>query len=316
MTQELGKITPPKELSVNGQVHGNEIPPKDRGRFTFEEFSQNPEYQEVTKSFIRQTLQTFLQSMVVLEVAPGTGMGTDEIVKTLNGRKAFVVGIDNNPASLKIARQKVKSQGETVVNFIYGDGRYLPLPSASVDITYFLNAIHEIPSKESKMMVLKSISNTLKPGGKLFINSAFTKELYEGLGRAEMLKWGLWKKKSMSKLKRERNKNKVFEIYSTEEYCAMMREAGLQINKETDTKSVRVDLSVASLKAISRYDTFIEGFFIDMEGTEDFPIEEKSRRMIEVLDEMEKEFNEDTKNEGKPFTMARNWVELEATKPI
>lgn len=285
----------------------------ERTEFSFETFSREPPYREVTRKFVRRTLLP-QSGLIVGEVACGTGLGTEAIQEILNRHNSTIIGVDNNPVSLGFAQKKVPGNERTKVQFIQADGRFLPLSENKFDVFYFLNAIHEIPGQENQQKILDGIARCLKPGGKLFINSAFTKEFITT--RTELLKIGRWKQRAMEKLGKGRDKNaQGFEIRSTEDYCEMMIKAGLTVKKE-DIRVTEVELPSDSIRAISRYDNFIDGFFVDMEKTNEIPHAQKSKALIDALDEMEQELREKTADPNTIFTMTRNWIEIEAQKPI
>jgi len=157
---------------------------EQRAYFNFDTFSQQKEYQDVNLKFIERTFPIEWvfsgDELTVLDVACGTGLITSILLNKVNGRKCKIIGIDPNFASLEIAKNKVKSFGETKVEFYECIAQDIPnfIPLESVDIAYFCNAIHEIPTDSGKQESLNAISKVLKPGGKLFMNSTFTKESY------------------------------------------------------------------------------------------------------------------------------------------
>jgi len=284
----------------------------ERAYFNFDLFSQQKEYREVNYNFVKRTFP-FDQiesgkETTILDVACGTGLITSILVELSDGRKCKVIGIDPNPASIEIARDKVKSSGETKVEFYRSFAEEISnfVKPGSADVAYFCNAIHEIPTDEAKNKSLKAIANALKSGGKLFINSAFTKESYT----ADTVKfWGMLKLLAFEALGKKRNKNAVsFEILSVSDYKEKIEKAGFVVN---EINSVRVELSEKAMLAICEYDAFIKGVFVDMEDSDDFSLQQKSDALKLAVKTILAQARE--KLSGfNPFV--RNWIEFSCVR--
>jgi len=286
---------------------------EQRAYFNFDTFSQQKEYQDVNLKFIERTFPIEWvfsgDELTVLDVACGTGLITSILLNKVNGRKCKIIGIDPNFASLEIAKNKVKSFGETKVEFYECIAQDIPnfIPLESVDIAYFCNAIHEIPTDSGKQESLNAISKVLKPGGKLFMNSTFTKESYT----PDTVKfWGMLKLIAFQSLGNKRSKESTqFEILSIDDYKRKLINADFNV---IEVNSVRVELSESAMLAICKYDAFIEGVFIDMEDTENFTLEQKSG----ALELAVKTILSQVKGKTPGFNpFARNWIEFSCERP-
>ncbi len=285
---------------------------EDRAYFNFDVFSEQEEYRKVNYDFVRRTFPIDLiqkgKKLTVLDVACGTGLITSMIVEILNGAKCKIFGVDPNPASIEIARRKVKSKGETEIEFYesYAEGIAEFIKPETVDVAYFCNAIHEITTDEAKQKSLGSISKVLKRGGKLFINSTFTRESYT----PDTVKfWGMLKLLAFQALGKKRDKNApAFEILSVEDYKNKIEKSGFIVN---EIRSVRVELSEKAMLAICEYDAFIKGVFIDMEDSDKFSLQQKSDALKLAVKTIIAQVKEKA-NQFNPF--ARNWIEFSCAK--
>ncbi|CUS99162.1 class I SAM-dependent methyltransferase [Candidatus Chrysopegis kryptomonas] len=285
---------------------------EERAYFNFDLFSEQSEYRKVNYDFVSRTFPIDLiqagKKLTIIDLACGTGLITSMIVEILKGAKCKIFGIDPNPASIEIARRKVQPIGETEVEFCesYAEEITEFIKPESVDVVYFCNAIHEIPTDEAKQKSLNAISKVLKRGGKLFINSTFTKESYT----PDTVKfWGMLKLLAFQALGKKRDKNaSSFEILSVDDYKSKIEKEGFVVN---EIKSTRVELSEKAMLAICEYDAFIKGVFIDMEDSDSFSLQQKSdalklavKTIIAQVKEKAGQFN--------PF--ARNWIEFSCVK--
>jgi len=102
---------------------------------------------------------------LVLDVA----VGTSEVAMAICRRhtEARVLGIDFSPAMLAVAQKKISRRGLTSrINLATGDGRRLPVASATVGAVTISFGIRNI---EEKALVLAEFYRVLKPGGQLLI---------------------------------------------------------------------------------------------------------------------------------------------------
>jgi len=102
---------------------------------------------------------------LVLDVA----IGTAEVAMAICRRHpaARVVGVDFSPAMLAVGLQKIAKRGlDERIGVAAGDGRLLPIRSASVDAVTISFGIRNI---EEKAQVLREFHRVLKPGGQLLV---------------------------------------------------------------------------------------------------------------------------------------------------
>jgi len=102
---------------------------------------------------------------IVLDVAIGTAEVALEICR--QHPQASVVGVDFSPAMLAVGREKIITRGMAErISVLSGDGRWLPVRSASVDAVTISFGIRNI---EERYLALDEFYRVLKPGGQLFI---------------------------------------------------------------------------------------------------------------------------------------------------
>lgn len=102
---------------------------------------------------------------LVLDVAIGTAEVALEICRQHPAAK--VIGLDFSPAMLKVGKQKIGTrQLADRIKVLAGDGRFLPVHSASVDAVTIAFGIRNI---EERSLALQEFYRVLKPGGHLFI---------------------------------------------------------------------------------------------------------------------------------------------------
>ena len=102
---------------------------------------------------------------LVLDVAIGTAEVALEICR--QHPAANVIGLDFSPAMLKVGKQKIGTrQLADRIKVLAGDGRFLPMRSASVDAVTIAFGIRNI---EERYLALQEFYRVLKPGGNLFI---------------------------------------------------------------------------------------------------------------------------------------------------
>jgi len=102
---------------------------------------------------------------LVLDVAIGTAEVALEICRQHPAAK--VIGLDFSSAMLKVGKQKIGTrQLADRIKVLAGDGRFLPVRSASVDAVTIAFGIRNI---EERSLALQEFYRALKPGGNLFI---------------------------------------------------------------------------------------------------------------------------------------------------
>ena len=100
----------------------------------------------------------------VLDLAAGTMDVTLEILSRYPGAK--VIAIDVSSSMLQRGQEKIPHGHQTDVLTVLGDGRKIPLPTASVDcVTISFGIRNILPRPEAHAEILR----VLKPGGKLCI---------------------------------------------------------------------------------------------------------------------------------------------------
>ena len=272
---------------------------------TFEEFSRQPEYIEVNRGLIQKFVSRLPAVFCHVDVATGTGLVPQLIIDEAGrgGKKGKIIGIDPNVTSLNIAKRRVQSSSDIVVEFIEGMGQDLKqllggiIPPGGVDGVSILDAIHEIRKDEDKVEVIEAMADILKPGGLLIFNSAFTTDG----SSIDPMSWGKLKLRAMGILEGKRDKQvQAMPIHPPGIYKKMIENAGLKVILEA--KQI-VNLTKEALLAISKYPAFFRGALEDMRGQESVPDIKKSNALIQALKEL-----------GVP-ALPRVWYEIIAQKP-
>ena len=102
---------------------------------------------------------------LVLDMATGTGEVAIEICK--HHPRVGVVGVDFSPKMLRFGRRKGKfKRFDSRIHLSLGDGRHLPLKSASFDAATIAFGIRNI---EERDQALAEFYRVLKPKGQLLI---------------------------------------------------------------------------------------------------------------------------------------------------
>jgi ubiquinone/menaquinone biosynthesis C-methylase UbiE len=96
----------------------------------------------------------------VLDLGSGIGGPARYLAKTYGCK---VTGIDLSKANYEVAEEKTKEAGlDNLVNFVYGNAMYIPLPDESVTHAYGCDAWSYIPDK---LELFKGVYRVLKPSG-------------------------------------------------------------------------------------------------------------------------------------------------------
>ena len=273
---------------------------------TFEDFANQPEYMQVNRQLVEVLLPLLPEIYVHVDVATGTALVPKLLIdgSERRGLKGKIIGIDPNNVSLDIAKKTTHGTGNILVKFIEGKGQDLrtllrgEIPEEGVESVSIYNSIHEIPGEDTKRSVIKSMTDILRNGGLFSYNSAFTTIAMED----SAMDWGKWKMAAFGLFKGTRIRGmEPIKIHTPEEYRQMLEEAGLVIMHEA--RNV-VNLSRSALEAISRYPEFAEGVFRDMKDTLNVTLEEKSKKLISALDQL-----------NIPG-IKRTWHEIIAQKPL
>ena len=257
--------------------------------YNFVKFSQIAEYRNVNKGLIAKALEFLpknIKQLTHVDNATGTGLVPQLAAELYHERgiDSDIIGIDPDLYALRRAADSMKDIEYIKLHLFQGYGQHLEellkghIPAVGVDVVSIHDAIHEIPGKDIKRAIFVSQAKILKPGGVQTYNSSFTTI---GNGDAA-LKWGRWKMGAFAYFKENRNRNiTAIEVFSPEEYRAMITDSGLKIVHEAVNTVI---LSLDALQAISRYPEYVNGIFRDMENTEKYTLLEKSKALISVLE--------------------------------
>lgn len=102
---------------------------------------------------------------MVLDLATGTAEVAIEICRRYS--QARVIGVDFSPSMVAIGREKIQARGlESRIQLLVGDGRQLPVESASFDGMTMAFGIRNIKERD---VVLGEAKRVLKKGGQLLI---------------------------------------------------------------------------------------------------------------------------------------------------
>lgn len=98
----------------------------------------------------------------VLDIGCGAGLLTNELAKT---KSCTIVGIDQSPGALEIARQNDTTQS---VLYKQASAEALPFAPATFDVVCAMDLLEHV---EKPSMVIMEASRVLKPGGKFFFHT-------------------------------------------------------------------------------------------------------------------------------------------------
>lgn len=253
--------------------------------YNFNSFAADRAYREVNRLLIEKALAHLPARFAHVDVACGTGLVPQEVSALCRalGRVATVIGIDPDRFALESARRHTPSTPHCSVEFVQGMAQDMDhllagkVPPTGIDYASIHDALHEISREDDKRSVLKAMARILRPGGVFTYNSAFTTI---AMDEAPM-DWGRLKAKAFAILGGKRDRTlPAFKVHTTEEYRAMIVDAGLTVIHEA-RRVVRIPRS--AMEAIGRYPAFIEGAFSDMIGTSQVSLAEKSRAIQEAI---------------------------------
>lgn len=149
---------------------------------SYEPFSQDPEYIEANREFLRTLPINSVRR--VLDLACGTGT-LSELLLELQPLVG-IVGVDISRESVEIAREfflqkkllvedsaalnLALASGQSAIQLIEGSADDLAIDSQSMDLVIMGNAIHLLPDKNK---LLQGITQVLAPSGIFAFNSCF-----------------------------------------------------------------------------------------------------------------------------------------------
>jgi ubiquinone/menaquinone biosynthesis C-methylase UbiE len=97
---------------------------------------------------------------IVADIGTGTGF----VLEGLIGKAENLVGFDESPEMLEVARQRFADRPE--VRFQQTDGHTIPAPDGSFDAVFANMYLHHAPDPA---VSIREMARILKPGGKLII---------------------------------------------------------------------------------------------------------------------------------------------------
>ncbi|MBX6362698.1 MAG: class I SAM-dependent methyltransferase [Gemmatimonadetes bacterium] len=141
-----------------------------------------PGYEEM----LRRTAETLrlLDATSPAVVDLGTGTGALARCCLDVAPRARIVGIDDDPAMLELARARLGGQGD--VELVHGDFLLTPPPPADAIVACI--ALHHIPTPEAKRALYRRCAAVLRPGGVLASADYFPARLE----RLAALQRGAW----------------------------------------------------------------------------------------------------------------------------
>jgi ubiquinone/menaquinone biosynthesis C-methylase UbiE len=131
---------------------------------TYEPFSDEPEYIEANRAFVR-AIGPELRGRL-LDLACGTGVMAGLALQQRAGLS--VTGLDRSRESLGIARDRLAASG--VRALVQGSADALPFGAGVFDAVVMGNAIHMLPDRAA---LLAEIRRVLVPGGLFAFNGSF-----------------------------------------------------------------------------------------------------------------------------------------------
>lgn len=102
------------------------------------------------------------EEMTVADVGTGTGF----VAAGIAPRVEKVIGIDNSPAMLEMARENLRSLGIENVELSTGDITALPLEDSSVDAAFANMVLHHAKNPAA---MLREMARIVRPGGTVAI---------------------------------------------------------------------------------------------------------------------------------------------------
>jgi len=94
------------------------------------------------------------------------GTGTGFVAAGIAPRVERVVGIDNAPAMLEVARENLRALGASNVDLVVGEASLLPLAQGAVDAAFANMVLHHAEDPEA---MLREMARVVRPGGTVAI---------------------------------------------------------------------------------------------------------------------------------------------------
>ena len=121
------------------------------------------------------------------------GTGTGFVAAGIASQVGRVVGIDNAPAMLEVARENLRALGVSNVDLVLGEVERLPLEDGSMDVAFANMVLHHA---EHPTAMLREMTRVVRPGGTVAITDevehpyAWMREehadVWLGFGRGQM----------------------------------------------------------------------------------------------------------------------------------
>ncbi len=137
------------------------------GKAFFERVSS--EWDDMRSSFYNADIIDALAERTALDEhsrVVDVGTGTGFVAAGLAGRVACVVGVDNSPAMMAVARDNLDALGADNVTLLDGAVDALPLADDSVDIAVANMVLHHAPNPAS---MIAEMARVVRPGGRIGI---------------------------------------------------------------------------------------------------------------------------------------------------
>ena len=268
--------------------------------FGFSKFSQNDFYNNVNKKLINSL--DIKSNQKIVDLGCGSGGITNLILEKLsksNSNNFSIIAVDNSDASLKEAKNNLKTVSESILSFV--QSRYEEFSTKlkeKVDLVVLCNAIHYLDDKE---LVIKDVMKILKPNGKFAFNSSFFDGAHPEDSLAFYRKWMFKAMKILVKdyklrpVKSEKIESRV--QLNPVEYKEVLENCGMKI---VSTKIRTVQVPIEGWLDISSFKDFIEGV---MPGVK-----------LEIASEALQRGIKETFEELKITFVNRNWMEIIAVK--
>ncbi len=98
--------------------------------------------------------------------AVDVGTGTGFVAAGLAGKAASVIGVDNSPAMMAVARQNLDRLGVDNVTLVAGEVDSLPLEDDSLDVAVANMVLHHAPDPAA---MIAEMVRVVRPGGRIAI---------------------------------------------------------------------------------------------------------------------------------------------------
>lgn len=282
----------------------------------FTDFASRHEYQAVVRELVEQLFDRLPNNFLHVDIATGTGLVPSILAELCErtGKSGTIICIEPEEYALEHAKNTVPSTERCAIIYEQGFGqqtldivgRYAP--EGTVDSAGIFDAIHEIPGKDQKMIVLAQAAKLLKPGGLFVMNSAFTTEATAT--REARKGWIAWIGDTMRLLKAQFNIDKdskdpnleQFKVktHTPDEYIEMLSDVGLVDVTPIGSRAREVALTTEALRNIASYPRFVLGS-TELDRTK-VPLEAQIKAMHAAIEGVE--------------SLSRTWINFIAEKQV